>query len=38
MMISTNSRHLPLVADLIEQCAAPVQVLDEFTLALSKLE
>ena len=38
MMISADSRHLPLVADLIEQCAAPVQVLDEFNLALSKLE
>ena len=38
MMISADSRHLPLVADLIEQCAAPVQVLDDFNLALSKLE
>lgn len=38
MVISASSVYLPLIADLLEQCGTPVQLEDDFDLALEKLE
>lgn len=38
MIISANARYLPLVADLLEQCSAPVQMEDDFAAAIGRLE
>jgi len=38
MLIGADTQHLPLMADLLEQCGAPVQLVDEFDAGLAKLE
>lgn len=38
MIISADVRNLPLVADLLEQCSAPVQMEDDFAAAVGRLE
>lgn len=38
MLIGAQNQHLPLVADLLDQCGAPVQLVDEFNAGLAKLE
>ena len=38
MVISADPKYLPLVADLLEQCSAPVQMEDDFSAALGRLE
>jgi two-component system sensor histidine kinase RpfC len=38
MIISADTKYLPLVADLLEQCSAPVQMEDDFQAALGRLE
>lgn len=38
MIISADARYLPLVADLLEQCNAPVQMEDDFVAAIGRLE
>ena len=38
MIISEDPKYLPLVADLLEQCSAPVQMEDDFSAALGRLE
>lgn len=38
MIISADSNYFPLVADLLEQCSAPVQMEDDFSAALGRLE